>query len=68
MPSVTIRAPEFRTANRSPTRPRRYSSPSVAPYPMVFPAMTWVFTPGAWDGEFSSGRTMIRPPDSPLPT
>jgi hypothetical protein len=30
-PSTTAVAPEFRTQNRSPTRPRRNSSPPVAP-------------------------------------
>ncbi len=31
VPSAIIRRPELRTANRSPTVPRRYSSPEVAP-------------------------------------
>ena len=31
VPSTTISAPELRTANRSPTRPRMKISPEVAP-------------------------------------
>lgn len=30
-PSTTARAPELRTANRSPAKPRKYASPAVAP-------------------------------------
>ncbi len=30
-PSTTATAPELRTANRSPARPRRNTSPAVAP-------------------------------------
>ena len=64
-PSITAMAPELRTAKRSPATPRKKHSPSIAPYSTVLPTMI----------EFSAlmpasavGRTMMRPPESPLPT
>ena len=38
-PSTTAVAPELRTQNRSPTVPRMYASPLVAPYRITLPAM-----------------------------
>src|SRR5690242_1055624 len=64
-PSTTAAAPELRTANRSPTRPRMNSSPPVAPYRTVLPPM---MCSSATNGAAGSGRTISRPPDSPLPT
>ena len=40
-PSTTAVAPEFRTQKRSPTTPRMNTSPSVAPYRITLPAMTF---------------------------
>ena len=65
MPSTTAVAPELRTQNRSPTRPRIKASPEVAPYKMTLPAMIWS---AATKGESAGGRIVIRPPESPLPT
>src|ERR687885_478915 len=60
-PSTTAVAPELRTQNRSPTCPRRNSSPLVAPYAMTLPAMMFSF---AANPAARSGRTTIRPPDT----
>ncbi len=66
-PSTTAVAPELRTQNRSPTTPRRNTSPAVAPYRMTLPAMMFSSaTKSGWDA--TGGRTMMRPPDRPLPT
>ena len=37
---------------------------AVAPYPITLPAMIWS---SATNGEVTGGRTMMRPPDRPLP-
>jgi len=58
-------APELRTQNRSPARPRIKISPEVAPYPITFQAMT---LDSDLKVAFSSGRTTTRPPEIPLPT
>jgi hypothetical protein len=63
-PSTTASAPELRTQNRSPTTPRMNISPDVAPYPMTLPAM---MLSSAGNGASGSGRSVSRPPDSPLP-
>jgi len=39
VPSMTADAPELRTQNRSPAMPRKYASPSMAPYITVLPTM-----------------------------
>ena len=41
-PSTTAVAPELRTQKRSPARPAKYASPSVAPYIAVLPMITLV--------------------------
>lgn len=61
-PSATAVAPLFLTQNLSPTEPLMYSSPDVAPYRMVLPAMT------LHSGISPSGVTTIFPPESPFPT
>ena len=57
-------APLFRTANRSPTSPLMKTSPAVAPYSSVLPAMTLCRA-----SNFALGGVLntIRPPESPLP-
>ena len=63
-PSTTAVAPELRTQNRSPARPRTKISPDVAPYATTLPATTFS---SAVSTEARSGRTTSRPPDRPLP-
>ncbi len=64
-PSTTAIAPELRTAKRSPATPLKYASPAIAPYSTVLPAMMWS---GPKPRKSFGDRTMMRPPDSPLPT
>ena len=63
-PSTTAIAPELRTQKRSPTRPLIYTSPLVAPYIRVFPAIV-LFS--ATKVDRTGGITLIRPPLKPLP-
>ena len=63
-PSTTAFTPELRTAKRSPTRPLIYTSPSVAPYSRVFPAMVFF---SASKLLRTGGSTAMRPPLSPFP-
>ena len=63
-PSTTAVTPELRTQNRSPTPPRMKISPAVAPYAITLPAM---ICSSALNVAARSGRTMIRPPERPLP-
>src|SRR4029078_1795571 len=63
-PSTTALAPEFRTANRSPARPRRTAVPAVAPDSTVLPTTTFS---SAAKVAAAGGRTAIVPPESPLP-
>ena len=62
--STTAVTPELRTAKRSPTRPLIYTSPSVAPYSRVFPAMVFF---SASKLLRTGGSTAMRPPLSPFP-
>ncbi len=64
-PSTTVCAPELRTAKRSPATPRKYASPVIAPYSTVLPTM--MFSLGT-PRNLADGCTMMRPPESPLPT
>ncbi|MNQ66423.1 hypothetical protein D3C85_809150 [compost metagenome] len=64
-PSTTVVAPELRTAKRSPATPLKKASPAMAPYSTVLPMMM-LSTAQPRNSVF--GRTMMRPPDKPLPT
>ena len=64
VPSTTAVAPERRTAKRSPATPLKNASPAIAPYSTVLPTM--MFSVPAPRKSFGQ-RTMMRPPDRPLP-
>src|SRR5574344_1216818 len=63
-PSTTAIAPEFLTQKRSPTHPFMYTSPAVAPYKDVLPAI--IFLSGS-KLLFFAGTNEIIPPDKPFP-
>ncbi len=65
VPSTTAVPPELRTQKRSPATPLKKASPSIAPYSTVLPTMMFS---SALPRKSLVGRTMMRPPDSPLPT
>ena len=64
-PSTTAKAPELRTANRSPARPAANNRPPVAPYRQVLPM---IGVASVAKVERCGGRSTIVPPAMPLPT